>query len=134
MDVAKSIELNEKLDEIRDLLVELGMYDETTAEAVLHGARPGDTNIVGNLADLQRMGAIAVAGQIPTPPGQPNIETADVMDAFVEPPSTEVVDPPRQGVDDEPLVSPAPTDVVDTNADETVTSTKTVKVPKVTAE
>lgn len=77
--------VNALLDEARDLLVEDGM-DPASADAFTNFARPGSPSIVGNLADLQRMGAIAVTGEMPTPPGQDNLTTSDINDAFVAPP------------------------------------------------
>lgn len=76
------------LDQVRDLMVEDGA-DPATAAALTDFARPGTPQIVGNLADLQRMGAIVVTGTMPTPPGQDDLKTTNTGDAFVEPPANE---------------------------------------------
>jgi hypothetical protein len=85
--------INQKLDEVRDLLVADGM-DPATAEALTNYPRPASPAISGNLADLHRMGAIAVTGKIPAaamPAGQDQgvIETTNIEDAFAEPPVQE---------------------------------------------
>lgn len=100
--MASRNEINAKIDELRDLLVESGQMDEATAEASLFAVRPGDGGtIVGNLADLQRMGAIAVTGEIPAmamPEGdQGTIETTNIQDAFAEPPSVDGEIDPNTG-------------------------------------
>lgn len=65
--------LNAVLDEAKMLMVEAGM-DEQTAEAKLFGARPNaPDNLVGNFADLQRMG------------GQLAPQEGGIADAFVVP-------------------------------------------------
>ena len=83
-------QINNLLDQVRDLLAEDGV-DYATAEALTNFARRGSAPIVGNLADLQRLGAIAVEGQIPAnamPTGdQASIETSNIQDAFAEPPA-----------------------------------------------
>lgn len=88
---AQRDEINSKLDEVRDLLVESGT-DEATADALVGFARPstGGT-VVGNFADLQRMGAVAVEGKIPKnsmPPGQEQeeVEASSLEEAFASPP------------------------------------------------
>lgn len=82
--------INAKLDEARDLMVEDGM-DEGTANALIGFARPAEPSIVGNFADLQRMGAIAVSGKLPAnsmPAGQDQAatDTSSINDAFAAPP------------------------------------------------
>lgn len=89
-----SAKIADLLDQARDLMVEDGA-DPATAEALTNFARPGTPAIVGNLADLQRMGAIAVTGMMPTPPGQDDLETTDTGDAFVEPPAAPTPPPPQ---------------------------------------
>lgn len=79
----------ELLDEVRDLMVEDGA-DPATAEALTNYARPVRPAITGNLADLHRMGQIAVTGQVETPPGEPNIEATDLKEAFAEPPAPDL--------------------------------------------
>ena len=88
--------VNSLLDQVRDLLVEDG-NDYATAEALTNFARQGSPPIVGNLADLQRMGAIAVEGEIPAnamPTGdQTPQQTSNIQDAFAEPPQSDPVNP-----------------------------------------
>lgn len=81
--------INDKLDEARQLMVESGM-PAGTADAMLNAARPNDPSagVVGNLADLQRMGAIVQTGIMPTPPEVEDLETDDIKDAFAESPNT----------------------------------------------
>lgn len=78
-------EINAKLDEVRELMIESGMSADT-ADAALFSARPNTPVIVGNFADLNRLGAIVVTGAYPTPVGTPDVETTNTDDAFVEPP------------------------------------------------
>lgn len=78
-------EINAKLDEVRELMIESGMSPDG-ADAALFAARQGTPVIVGNFADLNRLGAIVVTGAYPTPVGTPDVETTDTDDAFVEPP------------------------------------------------
>lgn len=84
--------INDLLRQAQDLMVEDGM-DPATAEALTNFGRQGSPAIVGNLADLQRMGAIAVTGELPAgamPTGdQGVIETTNTADAFAEPPKAE---------------------------------------------
>lgn len=89
-----SAKIADLLDQARDLMVEDGA-DLATAEALTNFARPGSPDIVGNLADLQRMGAIAVTGTMPTPPGQDDLKTTNTADAFVEPPAAPVPPAPQ---------------------------------------
>lgn len=84
--------INDLLQQVQDLMVEDGQ-DVGTAEALTNFARSGEPAIVGNLADLQRLGAIAVTGEIPAnamPTGdQGVIETTNIEDAFAEPAKAE---------------------------------------------
>lgn len=65
--------LNAVLDEAKMLMVEAGM-DEQTADAKLFAARPNSTgNLLGNFADLQRMG------------GDLAPKTGGIAEAFVVP-------------------------------------------------
>lgn len=52
----KYAEINEALDTAEAGLVEAGLYDAQTARALFHGIRPmvPGSNVVGNIADLQR--------------------------------------------------------------------------------
>lgn len=88
-DTDNSDKIADLLDQVRDLMVEDGA-DPATAEALTNFARSGSPQIVGNLADLQRMGAIAVTGEMPVnamPAGdQAAQETSSIEDAFAEPP------------------------------------------------
>ncbi len=83
--------INAKLDEVRELMVEDGM-SEDSADALLGFARPSDGGlVVGNFADLQRMGMVAVEGKIvknamPADQDQGEVETSNLEDAFAEPP------------------------------------------------
>ncbi|MCA1843274.1 MAG: SAP domain-containing protein [Actinobacteria bacterium] len=81
-----SEEIARLLDQVRDLMVEDGS-DPATAEALTNYARPATPAIAGNLADLNRMGQIAVTGKIDTPPGQDDEATTSIEDAFKEPPA-----------------------------------------------
>jgi hypothetical protein len=74
--------VSEAIDALRQAMLDEGQ-DPDTVEAKLHMAKPNEVNIVGNYADLQRMGAIAQTGVLPTPPGQEDIETDDITEAFV---------------------------------------------------
>jgi hypothetical protein len=74
--------VDDAIDALRQAMLDEGQ-DPDTVEAKLHMAKPSETNIVGNYADLQRMGAIAQTGVLPTPPGQEDIETDDITEAFV---------------------------------------------------
>lgn len=91
-DTDNQAKINDLLDQARDLMVEDGQ-DPATAEALTNFARGGSPAIVGNLADLQRMGAIAVTGEIPVnamPTGdQAAIQTTNIDDAFAEPAKAE---------------------------------------------
>jgi Ca2+-binding RTX toxin-like protein len=82
--------INDLLQQVQDLMVEDGQ-DPATAEALTNFARQGSAPIVGNLADLQRMGAIAVTGEIPAnamPTGDQAVQkTSNIEDAFAEPPA-----------------------------------------------
>lgn len=69
------------LDEFKAALVEEGV-DEATVDAQTKFILPPVETVVGNYADLQRMGAIAVTGTMPTPPDQDDLETSDVNEAF----------------------------------------------------
>lgn len=48
--------VNDAIEKLRQALLDTGM-DEGTADAKLRSVRPTESNIVGNFADLQRMGA-----------------------------------------------------------------------------
>jgi T4 recombination endonuclease VII, dimerisation len=81
-----SQQIADLLDQVRDLMVEDGQ-DPATAEALTNFARPTSPAIAGNLADLNRMGQIAVQGSIDTPVGQDSEQTTNIQDAFKEPPA-----------------------------------------------
>lgn len=53
--------VEELLEELREAMIEAGK-DEGTVDAILFAAQPDQVNVVGNLADLQRMGARVVDG------------------------------------------------------------------------
>lgn len=75
-------EVNDALDKAKDAMVKAGMPADQ-ADAMLNAARPsGGGGVVGNYADLQRMGAIAQTGVLPTPPGEDDVETDDITEAF----------------------------------------------------
>lgn len=96
------------VDELKAALAEEGM-DPATTEAQLKYILPPEDAVVGNYADLQRMGAIAVTGTMPTPPGEDDLQTSDVADAFTgENPATAPVAPDA---------STTPTDSGPTKAD-----------------
>lgn len=69
------------VDELKAALAEEGM-DPGTTDAQLKYILPPEHAVVGNYADLQRMGAIAVTGTMPTPPGEEDLDTDDVKEAF----------------------------------------------------
>jgi hypothetical protein len=50
------------MDQLREALVEAGQ-EPNTVDAHLYGLRIPEVNVVGNLADLQRMGALAAKGE-----------------------------------------------------------------------
>ena len=84
--------INDALDKAKDAMIEAGMPPDQ-ADAMLNAARPnGSGGIVGNFADLQRMGAIAQTGVMPTPPIEEDVETSDITDAFVEAPQGRIED------------------------------------------
>lgn len=67
-------DINAAADALVDAMVANGV-DEVTAEALVAGARPNNGgSVVGNLADLQRLGADQAA------------RSGGIADAFVEPP------------------------------------------------
>lgn len=74
-------QIRELLDQVQELMIEDGA-DPATAEALTNYARPASPAYAGNLADLNRMGQVAVQGSIDTPPGEPDIETSSLEDAF----------------------------------------------------
>lgn len=53
--------VEELLEELREAMIDAGK-DEGTVDAILFAAQPDQVNVVGNLADLQRMGARVVDG------------------------------------------------------------------------
>jgi hypothetical protein len=65
--------VNAAIANLRAALIDSGM-DPGLADAKLHAAKPNETNIVGNFADLQRLGGALVG------------ETGGIADAFVAPP------------------------------------------------
>lgn len=76
-----SEQINDLLNQARDLMIEDGA-DPATAEALTNYARPASPAFAGNLADLNRMGQVAVQGSIDTPLGQPDIPATDLEAAF----------------------------------------------------
>jgi hypothetical protein len=83
------------LEELKAAMEEDGA-DPGTVDAQLHGIVPniGEEHIRGNYADLQRMGAIAQTGTMPTPPGEEDVQTTDITEAFT------ATNPETQAVDD----------------------------------
>lgn len=79
----------EAVENLRQAMLDRG-DDPTTVDAQLHAVQPKTTNLVGNYADLQRLGAIATTGTMPTPPGESDIDTTNLVDAFVEPQSPSI--------------------------------------------
>lgn len=82
------------LEELKAALEEDGA-DPGTVDAQLNGIVPGvgEEHIRGNYADLQRMGAIAQTGVMPTPPGEDDVATSDITEAFAgENPDTRAAD------------------------------------------
>jgi hypothetical protein len=61
------------VEALRQAMLDRG-DDAGTVEAQLHAVIPAETNIVGNFADLQRLGGAQVS------------ESGGIADAFVEPP------------------------------------------------
>lgn len=96
----------EAVENLRQAMLDRG-DDPGAVEAKLHMVKPNETNLVGNYADLQRMGAIATTGTMPTPPTEEDIETSNIEDAFVEP-------QPQGDVDEE---GKAPNVAADTEED-----------------
>lgn len=84
-----SDQISELLDQVRDLMVEDGA-DAATAEALTNFARPTSITYAGNLADLNRMGKIAVRGEIDTAAGEKNIPATDLSEAFAQPPEPDL--------------------------------------------
>lgn len=64
--------VQEAYDDLRQAMLDRG-DDEGTVDAKLRGVRPTETNIVGNFADLQRIGAQLVG------------ETGGIADAVLPP-------------------------------------------------
>jgi hypothetical protein len=80
--------VNDAIDNLREAMLDTGM-DETTVDAKLMSVQPPQTNIVGNFADLQRLGAMQVneeggiADAFPAPPAAPT-EAAEKSAGAVE--------------------------------------------------
>ena len=79
------------LEELREALIEDDGMDEGTVDALLHAVQPNQTNLVGNLADLHRLGALvtdeevdnadALAEAVEIPPSQaPGEEGGTIRD------------------------------------------------------
>lgn len=68
--------VNDAIADLREAMLDAGM-DETTVDAKLMAVQPNQTNIVGNFADLQRIGAMLVteeggiADAVPAPAAPP---------------------------------------------------------------
>lgn len=84
-----SDEIRRLLDQVQQLMIEDGA-DPATAEALTNYARPNTPALAGNLADLNRMGQIAVTGKVDTPPGQADIPATELTEAFAEPPAPDL--------------------------------------------
>lgn len=101
------------VDELKAALAAEGM-DPGTTDAQLRYILPPEPTVVGNYADLQRMGAIAVTGVMPTPPGEDDVKTDNTDEAFTgENPAVQASG--LEGGPDAP--APAPTDTGPTKAD-----------------
>ena len=79
----------EAVENLRQAMLDRG-DDPGTVEGQLHMVKPPETNIVGNYADLQRMGSIVQSGILPTPPLEEDIETSNIEDAFIPVPDADV--------------------------------------------
>lgn len=93
--MADVTEINERLDEVVELLVESGSAgNRAAAEAMVAAARPNTSTVVGNLADIQRRGAVA-AGTQDDPANRAAFETDGelVTDDVVVPPAQPGEDP-----------------------------------------
>lgn len=95
------------LDEFKAALEEAGM-DPATVDAQLAGILPGTPTVVGNYADLQRMGAAVVTGTVPTGPGMDDVASSDLAEAFVTPPDPGVRDAFGDGGAASPAMPVAP--------------------------
>lgn len=72
-----------------DALEEAGV-DRDTADAQTKYILPSTPTVVGNYADLQRMGAAVLTGTIPTPPFMDDVDSSDIKDAITMPPDPDV--------------------------------------------
>lgn len=93
--MADVTEINAKLDEVVEMLVESGAAgNQAAAEAMVAAARPNTTTVVGNLADIQRRGAVA-AGTQDDPANRAAFETDGelVTEDVVVPPAQPGEDP-----------------------------------------
>jgi hypothetical protein len=76
-DVDPNAAILDAIDALREAMLDAGL-DETTVDAKLMSVQPNQTNIVGNFADLQRIGAMLVheeggiADAVPAPPEPPS--------------------------------------------------------------
>lgn len=78
--------VEDAIETLKQAMLDEGQ-DPGSVDAKLHAVIPNNEgNIVGNYADLQRMGAIAQEGVLPTPPGEEDVETDDITEAFIEVP------------------------------------------------
>jgi hypothetical protein len=103
-----------------DALVDAGV-DRATADAQTKYIMPSTATIVGNYADLQRMGAAATTGTIPTGPTQEDVQSSDLAEAFTMPPDPAL----REQVGNEGGAASVPTQA----APETGTGTPTEQQP-----
>lgn len=83
--------VTEAVENLREAMLADDM-DEATVDAKLAAVVPNQTNLVGNLADLHRVGALVADEEV---------DNANVLEAAVE-------IPPEAPVDGEPANSPAP--------------------------
>jgi hypothetical protein len=81
-------EIQEAVDNLRQVMLDNDM-DEGTVDALLHAATPNQINLVGNLADLNRLGAIVA---------DPDTDNADALKAAI----TDHI-PPAPVIDGEPV-------------------------------
>jgi hypothetical protein len=81
-------EIQAAVDNLRQVMLDNDM-DEGTVDALLHAATPNQINLVGNLADLNRLGAIVA---------DPDTDNADALEAAI---ADHI--PPAPVIDGEPV-------------------------------
>lgn len=85
----KSTDPNERveqlLEELKQAMMDAGK-DEGTVDAILSAAQPDQVNVVGNLADLQRLGAKVEQGTGGAQAVEEAVQVSDVSEANVATP------------------------------------------------